>query len=49
VGESGLATPGELARLAAAGISAFLIGESLMRAANVEDATRSLLNRPETR
>lgn len=43
VGESGLATPADLARLAAAGISAFLIGESLMRAANVEDATRSLL------
>lgn len=43
VGESGLATKGDLARLAKAGINSFLIGESLMRQDNVESATRALL------
>jgi indole-3-glycerol phosphate synthase len=43
VAESGLSKPEDLERLAAAGISSYLIGESLMRAADVEAATRTLL------
>lgn len=43
VAESGLATPGDLARMARAGVRAFLIGESLMRAPDVAAATRALL------
>ena len=45
VAESGLNTPADLARLARAGISTFLIGESLMRQSDVEAATRAILSR----
>ena len=45
VGESGISTPDDLTRLARAGISTFLVGESLMRQADLTSATRALLSR----
>mgnify|MGYP002629569449 CR=1 FL=1 len=43
VSESGLYTPQDLTRMADVGARRFLIGESLMRQADVEAATRALL------
>jgi indole-3-glycerol phosphate synthase len=46
VAESGLFTPEDLAGLAGHGARSFLIGESLMRQADVATATRAILSRP---
>lgn len=43
VSESGLASTADLDRMAAVGARCFLVGESLMRQADVEAATRALL------
>jgi indole-3-glycerol phosphate synthase len=43
ISESGIFAPADLARLARSGVHAFLVGESLMRQADVTSATRSLL------
>jgi len=47
VGESGIRKPGDLDRLAAAGVRCFLVGETLMREPDVAAATRRLLGLPE--
>lgn len=43
VGESGIATREDCDRLALSGVKSFLVGESLMRQSDVEQATRTLL------
>lgn len=43
VAESGISAPDDLARLAEAGVTTFLVGESLMRQNDVAAATRALI------
>ena len=46
--ESGLSTPADLARMAAIGVTTFLIGESFMRQDDVAKAVRTMLAQPVT-
>jgi indole-3-glycerol phosphate synthase len=43
VSESGISAPAQVARLAAAGVDAILVGEGLLRHADVSSALRSLV------
>ena len=45
ISESGLFTPADLSRMASSGAKCFLVGESLMRQSDVQNATRLLLAR----
>jgi len=49
VSESGISKPADVTRLARAGAKAFLIGESLLRQPDVEQAARSLFAPAEAR